>query len=266
MVFNTRNFHFSEYNSFVERNHSSLFESIKTNICRFKKYYSSGEYITNDKIFNNFKFCIDKLNEPEEAKLRKSWILSACHMLRDAKLTREQSIVLFNYSKELSDNDLPVADQEKSFDLLTHYRAIYVPGDGSCLFHSIAHQVYARQVALLGTVTVAHYVRDEIADQLVKNMEKYKEKNLILGDFDAYVSDIRKTRFWGGVPECYAASDLYGVPVHVFTQYDKHFGEVLDVDGRALPSERYGSLINEPPIRLYYHKSHWMPIGLRDIE
>lgn len=68
----------------------------------------------------------------------------------------------------------------------------------------------------------------------------------IEGDFDRYISRIRKPHVWGGEPELLMASHVLRMPITVY-MYDKDRGGLITI---AEYGQEYGK---ENPIRVLYH-------------
>ncbi|XP_061348325.1 OVARIAN TUMOR DOMAIN-containing deubiquitinating enzyme 4-like isoform X2 [Gastrolobium bilobum] len=92
----------------------------------------------------------------------------------------------------------------------TDYSVIGIPGDGRCMFRSVAHgacltsgkappsESYQRELA--------DDLRARVADEFIKRREETEW--FIEGDFDTYISQIRKPHVWGGEPELFIASHV----------------------------------------------------------
>ncbi|KAF1860215.1 hypothetical protein Lal_00033411 [Lupinus albus] len=130
----------------------------------------------------------------------------------------------------------------------TDYSVTGIPGDGRCLFRSIAHgaclrsgkpppsESYQRQLA--------DDLRTRVADEFIKRREETEW--FIEGDFDTYISQIRKPHVWGGEPELLIASHVLKMPITVY-MYDKDAGGLISI---AEYGQEYGK---ENPIRVLYH-------------
>uniref|UniRef100_A0A7C9AJ38 Ubiquitin thioesterase OTU n=1 Tax=Opuntia streptacantha TaxID=393608 RepID=A0A7C9AJ38_OPUST len=85
----------------------------------------------------------------------------------------------------------------------TDYTVIGIPGDGRCLFRSVAHGACLRSGKPAPSEGLQKQLADElrarVADELIKRREETEW--FIEGDFDNYVSQIRKPHVWGGEPE-----------------------------------------------------------------
>ncbi|GAB2266960.1 hypothetical protein Dimus_001947 [Dionaea muscipula] len=152
----------------------------------------------------------------------------------------------------------------------TDYSVIGIPGDGRCLFRSVAHGVCLRSGKL-----VSESVQRELADELRARAKKCvrliiskayladssfkccqvadefirrrKETEwFIEGDFDTYVSQIRKPHVWGGEPELLMLSHVLEVPITVYMRDEKSNGLI----SIAEYGQEYGK---ENPIRVLYH-------------
>uniref|UniRef100_A0A5B7BGV4 Ubiquitin thioesterase OTU n=1 Tax=Davidia involucrata TaxID=16924 RepID=A0A5B7BGV4_DAVIN len=130
----------------------------------------------------------------------------------------------------------------------TDYSVIGIPGDGRCLFRSVAHGACLRS----GRPAPAESHQRELADELrakVANefVKRRKETEwFIEGDFDTYVSQIRKPHVWGGEPELLMASHVLQMPITVY-MHDADSGGLISI---AEYGQEYGK---ENPIRVLYH-------------
>ncbi|XP_021283575.1 OTU domain-containing protein At3g57810 isoform X1 [Herrania umbratica] len=135
----------------------------------------------------------------------------------------------------------------------TDYSVIGIPGDGRCMFRSVAHGACLRS----GKSAPSEHVQRELADDLRAKVadefiKRRKETEwFVEGDFDAYVSQIRKPHVWGGEPELFMASHVLEMPITVY-MYDKGAGGLIAI---AEYGQEYGT---ENPIRvLYYGFGHY---------
>ncbi|KAL4192986.1 hypothetical protein AMTRI_Chr06g174640 [Amborella trichopoda] len=133
-----------------------------------------------------------------------------------------------------------------------------VPGDGRCLFRSVAHGACLR----LGKPSPSENLQKELADELRAKVadelvKRRKDTEWFLeGDFDTYVQQIRKPHVWGGEPELLMASHVlhfllqlvwfHRMPITVFMR-DHKSGSLLTI---AEYGQDYG---REDPIRVLYH-------------
>lgn len=130
----------------------------------------------------------------------------------------------------------------------TDYSVIGIPGDGRCLFRAVAHGACIRSGKPAPNESLQRELADElrarVADEFVKRREETEW--FIEGDFDSYVSQIRKTHVWGGEPELLMASHVLKMPISVYMN---------DADSGGLISiAEYGhEYSKEDPIRVLYH-------------
>lgn len=147
--------------------------------------------------------------------------------------------------KENKEDDCHYSHGKKA---LTNYSVIGIPGDGRCMFRSVAHgaclrsgrpapnEDYQRQLA--------DELRSKVADEFIKRREETEW--FVEGDFDTYVSNIRESHVWGGEPELLMASHVLQMPITVY-MYDKDAGGLISI---AEYGEEYGK---ENPVRVLYH-------------
>ncbi|KAJ0042593.1 hypothetical protein Pint_17992 [Pistacia integerrima] len=132
----------------------------------------------------------------------------------------------------------------------TDYSVIGIPGDGRCLFRSVAHGACLRDGKPAPTESLQRELADElrarVADEFIKRREETEW--FIEGDFDTYVSQIKKPHVWGGEPELFMASHVLQMPITVY-MYDKDAGGLISI---AEYGQEYGQ---ENPIRVLYHGS-----------
>ncbi|XP_051142511.1 OVARIAN TUMOR DOMAIN-containing deubiquitinating enzyme 4 isoform X2 [Andrographis paniculata] len=95
-------------------------------------------------------------------------------------------------------------------EVLTDYSVIGIPGDGRCLFRSVAHGACVRAGKPPPSETnqreLADELRSMVADEFIKRRKETEW--FIEGDFDTYVSQMRKPHIWGGEPELLMASHV----------------------------------------------------------
>ncbi|BAT96416.1 hypothetical protein VIGAN_08335400 [Vigna angularis var. angularis] len=128
------------------------------------------------------------------------------------------------------------------------YSVIGIPGDGRCLFRSVARGACLRSGKPPPSESIQRELADDlrarVADEFVKRREETEW--FIEGDFDTYISHIRKPHVWGGEPELFIASHVLQMPITVY-MYDKEAGGLISI---AEYGQEYGK---ENPIRVLYH-------------
>ncbi|XP_038702050.1 OVARIAN TUMOR DOMAIN-containing deubiquitinating enzyme 4-like isoform X2 [Tripterygium wilfordii] len=150
-------------------------------------------------------------------------------------------------------------DEEDGCDLLyvksshgkrvyTDYTVIGIPGDGRCLFRSLAHGACLRSGKTAPKERLQKELADDlrarIADEFIKRREE--SEWFVEGDFDSYVAQMRKPRVWGGEPEMFMASHVLLMPITVYMR-DDEAGGLISI---AEYGQEYGK---EDPIRVLYH-------------
>lgn len=130
----------------------------------------------------------------------------------------------------------------------TDYSVIGIPGDGRCLFRSVAHGACLRSGKPAPNESLQRELADElrarVADEFVKRRKETEW--FIEGDFDTYVSQIRKPHVWGGEPELLMASHVLKMPITVYMK-DQDSGGLISI---AEYGQEYSK---EDPIRVLYH-------------
>lgn len=132
----------------------------------------------------------------------------------------------------------------------TNYSVIGIPGDGRCLFRSVAHGASLRSGKPAPNESLQRELADElrarVADEFVKRRKETEW--FIEGDFDAYVSQIRKPHVWGGEPELLMASHVLEMPITVY-MYDRESGGLISI-------AEYGQEYDKQnPIKVLYNGS-----------
>lgn len=134
--------------------------------------------------------------------------------------------------------------------VFTDYSITGIPGDGRCLFRSLAHGACLRSGKPAPNESLQRELADElrvrVADEFIKRREETEW--FVEGDFDSYVSHIRKPHVWGGEPELLMASHVLEMPITVY-MYDTDSGGLISI---AEYGQEYGK---ENPIRVLYHGS-----------
>ncbi|XP_006850126.2 uncharacterized protein LOC18439908 [Amborella trichopoda] len=133
-------------------------------------------------------------------------------------------------------------------NVYTDYSVTGIPGDGRCMFRSVAHGACLRSGKPPPNESVQREMADElrarVADQFVKR--RSDTEWFIEGDFDTYVSQIRKPHVWGGEPELLMASHVLQMPITVY-MHDDNYGGLIAI---AEYGQEYGK---DDPICVLYH-------------
>ncbi|XP_062117617.1 OVARIAN TUMOR DOMAIN-containing deubiquitinating enzyme 4 isoform X2 [Humulus lupulus] len=131
----------------------------------------------------------------------------------------------------------------------TDYSIIGIPGDGRCMFRSVAHGACLRAGKPAPNEKLQRELADDlrarVADEFIKRREETEW--FVEGDFDTYVSQIRKPHVWGGEPELFMASHVLQMPITVY-MHDREAGGLITI---AEYGQEYGDDNN--PIRVLYH-------------
>ncbi|KAM0051437.1 putative OTU domain, papain-like cysteine peptidase superfamily [Helianthus debilis subsp. tardiflorus] len=131
----------------------------------------------------------------------------------------------------------------------TDYSVIGIPGDGRCLFRAVAHGACIRSGKPAPNERLQRELADELRSKVADEFVKRREETewFIEGDFDSYVSQIRKPHVWGGEPELLMASHVLKMPISVYMN-DKDSGGLISI--AEYGQEEYGK---ENPIKVLYH-------------
>uniref|UniRef100_A0A2P2KQX1 Ubiquitin thioesterase OTU n=2 Tax=Rhizophora mucronata TaxID=61149 RepID=A0A2P2KQX1_RHIMU len=147
------------------------------------------------------------------------------------------------------------SDCNLSYVRISHGKKVYtdysitgIPGDGRCLFRSVAHGACLRAGKPAPSESLQKELADDlrarVADEFIKR--KQETEWFVEGDFDTYVSQMRKPHVWGGEPELFVASHVLKMPITVY-MYDENAGGLISI---AEYGQEYGK---ENPIRVMYH-------------
>ncbi|XP_052175758.1 OVARIAN TUMOR DOMAIN-containing deubiquitinating enzyme 4-like isoform X2 [Diospyros lotus] len=130
----------------------------------------------------------------------------------------------------------------------TDYCITGIPGDGRCLFRSVAHGACLRSGKPAPDESLQRVMADElrarVADEFVKRRKETEW--FIEGDFDTYISRMRRPHAWGGEPELLMASHVLQMPITVY-MHDQDSGGLIAI---AEYGQEYGK---DNPIQLLYH-------------
>lgn len=147
------------------------------------------------------------------------------------------------------------AEAAQPEDNKSHGKKVYkeysitgIPGDGRCLFRSVAHGACLCSGKSAPNESLQRELADDlrarVADEFVKRRKETEW--FVEGDFDTYISNIRKPHVWGGEPELFMASHVLKMPITVY-MYDKDCGGLISI---AEYGEEYGK---DNPIQVLYH-------------
>lgn len=126
-------------------------------------------------------------------------------------------------------------------------RSIRITGDGRCLFRSVAYGACLRR----GKQSPSDSIQKELADELRSKVadEFIKRRGdtewFLEGDFESYVSKMRKPHVWGGEPELLMCSHVLRMPitVHMYTKGS---------DGPRIIAEYGQEYGKDNPVRVLY--------------
>ncbi|XP_012073037.1 OVARIAN TUMOR DOMAIN-containing deubiquitinating enzyme 4 isoform X4 [Jatropha curcas] len=150
--------------------------------------------------------------------------------------------------KDGDDSDLPYVKFSHGKKVYTDYSITGIPGDGRCLFRSVAHGACLRAGKPAPSESVQRELADDlrirVADEFINRRQETEW--FVEGDFDTYVANMRKPHVWGGEPELFMASHVLKMPITVY-MYDQTAGGLISI---AEYGQEYGK---ENPIRVLYH-------------
>lgn len=126
--------------------------------------------------------------------------------------------------------------------------AFGIPGDGRCLFRSVAHGACLRTGKSSPNESLEKELADELRAKVVDEFIKRRKDTewFIEDDFDNYMVQMRQPHVWGGEPELLMSSHVLKMPITVYMR-DKHSGSLKVI---AEYGQEYDS---ENPIRVLYH-------------
>ncbi|TVU05226.1 hypothetical protein EJB05_48384 [Eragrostis curvula] len=200
-----------------------------------------------------------KLDVPSREKLsRIGWKWRGMHQ----KIGGAAGGLCFGFSvTELASAEIPVSRSNDNAEtsssntsssygkkVYTDYSVTGIPGDGRCLFRSVVHGACIRTGKPIPNEDLQRKLADElramVADEFVKRREETEW--FVEGDFDTYVSHIRKPHVWGGEPELFIASHVLQMPITVY-MHDEDEGGLIAI---AEYGQQYGK---DDPIQVLYH-------------
>ncbi|KAK4485388.1 hypothetical protein RD792_008027 [Penstemon davidsonii] len=150
--------------------------------------------------------------------------------------------------KKRKDSDASSAQCSHGKQVLTDYSVIGIPGDGRCLFRSVSHGACIRSGKPAPNENLQRELADELRARVADEFDKRREETewFIEGDFESYVSQIRKPHVWGGEPELLMASHVLQMPITVY-MHDQDSGGLISI---AEYGQEYGK---DNPIKVLYH-------------
>ncbi|GJX73642.1 OTU domain-containing protein-like protein isoform X1 [Tanacetum coccineum] len=130
----------------------------------------------------------------------------------------------------------------------TDFRVISILGDGRCLFRSVVHGACLRSGRSIPSENVTKELADDLRTKVVNELIKRRSETegFLEGDFEAYVSHMKRSHVWGGEPELLMSSHVLKVPITVYMR-DKKSNCIKVV---AQYGQEYGK---ENPVSVLYH-------------
>lgn len=125
-------------------------------------------------------------------------------------------------------------------------------GDGRCLFRSVAHGACLQSGKPSPSETLERELADELRDRVVDEFIRRRGETewFVEGDFDTYISQIKKPHVWGGEPELFMCSHVLQMPITVYL-YDEEAGGLIAI---AEYGQAYAKV---NPVRVLYHGGHY---------
>ncbi|XP_023765896.2 OVARIAN TUMOR DOMAIN-containing deubiquitinating enzyme 4 isoform X2 [Lactuca sativa] len=89
-------------------------------------------------------------------------------------------------------------------------RLISIPGDGRCLFRSVVHGACLRAGTPIPKENAAKELADDLRSKVVKELIKRRSETewFLEGDFETYISHMKRSHVWGGEPELFMSSHV----------------------------------------------------------
>jgi hypothetical protein len=150
---------------------------------------------------------------------------------------------------ETDEQRLAREDDERFIaEMMRHdLRVVRMAPDGSCLFRSLAHQIY-------GDPERHMVVRADI----VRHMGLHRERYAVVAvaatgdaDFERYLADMSKAGAWGGYPEQMAAEELFDRPMVLYSGADFLRSGLLTPMARL--DDPASHVPSVEPMRISYH-------------
>ena len=111
-------------------------------------------------------------------------------------------------------------------------KLVDVRGDENCFFRAIAHQLY-------GDESKHHKVREEAAQEVIKNSNRYR--NFVAGSFDKYVSNISTDREWADNAAIQATSKAFRISTEILNDSERIPSyTILPFDEDSVASPQHG--------------------------
>ncbi|OVA07864.1 Ovarian tumor [Macleaya cordata] len=112
----------------------------------------------------------------------------------------------------------------------TDYSVIDIPGDGRCLFRSVAHGACLQSGKPSPNESLERELADELRDRVADEFMRRRGETewFVEGDFDTYISQIKKPHAWGGEPELFMCSHVLQMPITVYL-YDEEAGGLIAI-------------------------------------
>ncbi|XP_026412289.1 OTU domain-containing protein At3g57810-like, partial [Papaver somniferum] len=155
-------------------------------------------------------------------------------------------------SKENENGNCGLSSYSHGKIVYTDYSVIGICGDGRCLFRSVAHGACLQSGKPSPSETLERELADELRDRVVDEFIRRRGETewFVEGDFDTYISQIKKPHVWGGEPELFMCSHVLQMPITVYL-YDEEAGGLIAI---AEYGQAYAKV---NPVRVLYHGGHY---------
>ncbi|XP_071685682.1 OVARIAN TUMOR DOMAIN-containing deubiquitinating enzyme 4-like isoform X2 [Rutidosis leptorrhynchoides] len=130
----------------------------------------------------------------------------------------------------------------------TDLGVISIRGDGRCLFRSVVLGARLRSGKQVPSENVMQQLADDLRNKVVNELIKRRNETewFVEGDFQTYISYMKRSQVWGGEPELLMSSHVLKVPIKVYMR-DKKSNSIKVI---AQYGQEYGS---ESPVSVLYH-------------
>ncbi|CAI9100096.1 OLC1v1037026C1 [Oldenlandia corymbosa var. corymbosa] len=151
-------------------------------------------------------------------------------------------------SKQVDDGNISEVSYSHGKKVCTDYSVTRIPGDGRCLFRSVAHGACLRAGKPAPDEKLQRELADDLRAKVVDELVRRREETewFIEGDFEIYVSKMKKPHVWGGEPEILMACHVLQMPITVY-MHNQDSGGLISI---AEYGQEYGK---DNPINVLYH-------------
>ncbi|XP_068666584.1 OVARIAN TUMOR DOMAIN-containing deubiquitinating enzyme 4-like [Aristolochia californica] len=160
----------------------------------------------------------------------------------------ESNRIEFNSHSDVLDDAFSQQRCHRSSVFFSNRTAVGIPGDGRCLFRSVAHGACLRAGKPSPSESLQKELADDLRGKVVDEFIKRRADTewFLEGDFDTYIGQMRQPHIWGGEPELLMSCHVLQTPIAVY-MHDKKSGKLKVI---AEYGQEYGK---ENPVRVLYH-------------